>query len=342
MICTLTLSDIRQRTTGPSNIGAPDGPNGSISSPFPLQVAVPSSTSCNNDPLTLSQISPRRVGAPPEDRDAVLAPNLLAESSRKRPTEDDGPRHRKKRKPDVPAPFSVDSAALQPTAQNAVPPTSKRALAKTKATLRQEPTFKGKEKEVASSGFTSNTSQPKPKDRPVRRAISNQGRSAAGFQRVAEKPVVVARSTLPTKPESNLTLGAHNHIESIESRKAETDEKQASLRNSRHKPVPDFKALHAVEDALSVCRKEQIIPVLPLAHHELNTDVRAREREKFDEMVKEKELEIEKQKEEKRRQQEIEEEREIRELRKKAIPKANEVPGWYASLPKKKSASSRR
>jgi hypothetical protein len=198
------VNDIRQTTTEPPNVRALGGHNTSISPPFPLQTPVPLSPSCNNDPLTLSQISPRRISAPSEDRDLALAPTFSGESSRKRAIEDDGPRVRKKRKPDVPASFSVAPAALQPTVQNAVLPTSKRALVKTRDTLRQELTFKGKEREdVTSSGSTSNTSQPKPKGRPL---ISNHTRSAAGFQRVTEKPV----SLLLT--ERHKPLGTPNYM----------------------------------------------------------------------------------------------------------------------------------
>ena len=48
--------------------------------------------------------------------------------------------------------------------------------------------------------------------------------------------------------------------------------------------------------------------------------------------------ELERQAEERRRQRELEEEAEVRELRRRAVPKANEVPEWYAFAPKKAKA----
>jgi hypothetical protein len=97
--------------------------------------------------------------------------------------------------------------------------------------------------------------------------------------------------------------------------------------------VPDFKALHAAQEAYLASRKEQITPVVPVAM-EFSTDTRAKERVKFDQMMREKELEIQRQKEEKRRQREMEDEKEIQELRKKAIPRAHQVPGWYSNIKK--------
>jgi hypothetical protein len=60
------------------------------------------------------------------------------------------------------------------------------------------------------------------------------------------------------------------------------------------------------------------------------------ERRQFDEMIKEKEKEREQLEEQKQRERAEEEEREIRELRKRAIPKANVVPEWYKDVPKRK------
>jgi hypothetical protein len=100
--------------------------------------------------------------------------------------------------------------------------------------------------------------------------------------------------------------------------------------------VPDFKGMHAAQEAaLANRKKENIAPVLPLPL-ELNTDIRAREREKFDQMVRAKEMEVARQIEERRLRKEMEEEDEIRVLRKKAVPKAHEVPEWYVHAPKRR------
>ncbi|PPQ77550.1 hypothetical protein CVT25_011410 [Psilocybe cyanescens] len=103
----------------------------------------------------------------------------------------------------------------------------------------------------------------------------------------------------------------------------------------QHAPIPDFKALHAAQEAKLALRKENIHPTVPLPI-KWETDHRAKERQKFDEMVREKEREQERLVEERRREREEQEERELRELRKKAVPKAHEVPEWYKEAPKKK------
>lgn len=106
-----------------------------------------------------------------------------------------------------------------------------------------------------------------------------------------------------------------------------------SVGRQRH-PIPNFKALHEAHEASTACRK-LVVPTVPAPPIMLNTEIRAREREKFNEMIRMKEEDLERAKEEHRRQREAEEEREIKELRRQAIPKANEVPKWYADMPKK-------
>ena len=110
-----------------------------------------------------------------------------------------------------------------------------------------------------------------------------------------------------------------------------------SLRRSKASaghPIPDFKALHAMQESVLAQRKAEIVPVVPLPI-EFQTEARAHEREKFEEARRAREAELERQREERRRQQELEEEQEIKELRKRAVPKANAVPEWYAFAPKK-------
>jgi hypothetical protein len=129
----------------------------------------------------------------------------------------------------------------------------------------------------------------------------------------------------------------------IEARKVEFEKLAGSLNEQgyterghrqRH-PVPDFKSLHEAHQASLAWRKEHVVPIVPAPPIVLSTEIRAREREKFDQMVRIKEEEIQRAKEERRRQRDAEEEREIKELRKRAIPKANEIPEWYAEMPKK-------
>lgn len=126
----------------------------------------------------------------------------------------------------------------------------------------------------------------------------------------------------------------------LEARKSESEKERALasslLTRKQTHPVPDFKALHALHEAELALRKENIAPTIPIPI-EFKTVERVREREKFDEHIREKERELARVMEQRRREKEEEEEREVRELRKRAIPKAHEVPEWYKEAPKKKT-----
>ncbi|KAG2144715.1 uncharacterized protein EDB93DRAFT_1104921 [Suillus bovinus] len=149
-----------------------------------------------------------------------------------------------------------------------------------------------------------------------------------------------------TLPPANITkpIAFTFHVDArIEARKAEFEKPAGSAservymekgHQQRH-AVPDFKVLHEVHQTSLGWRKEHVVPIVPAPPIILNTEIRAREREKFDRMVRIKEEEIQRAKEERRRQRDAEEEREIKELRKRAIPRANEIPEWYADMPKK-------
>lgn len=104
-------------------------------------------------------------------------------------------------------------------------------------------------------------------------------------------------------------------------------------------PVPDFKVLRASHQAEFGFHREGVVPSMPVVPFLFCTEQRAKEREKFDEMVRRKQEEMERLKEEQRRREAEEEERAIKELRRKAIPKANEVPEWYADMPKRKGTA---
>ncbi|KAF9654415.1 hypothetical protein BDM02DRAFT_158937 [Thelephora ganbajun] len=69
-----------------------------------------------------------------------------------------------------------------------------------------------------------------------------------------------------------------------------------------------------------------------------STEQRAKDREKFDEAVRVKQKEKERQLEEDHTAKAVEEERGVQEMRKRAVPKANSVPEWYATMPKRKAA----
>jgi hypothetical protein len=69
-----------------------------------------------------------------------------------------------------------------------------------------------------------------------------------------------------------------------------------------------------------------------------STEQRAKDRERFDEAVRVKQKEKERRVEEERAARAVEEERGIKEMRKRAVPKANTVPEWYATMPKRGAA----
>ena len=100
-------------------------------------------------------------------------------------------------------------------------------------------------------------------------------------------------------------------------------------------PIPDFKALHAMQQSvLSQRRRAEVHPTVPVEFG-LATEARAAERERFEAARRAREAEAEALAAEARRQRELEEEAEVRELRRRAVPRANEVPEWYALAPKK-------
>ena len=115
----------------------------------------------------------------------------------------------------------------------------------------------------------------------------------------------------------------------------ERSESQNEKRFHYSTTIPDFKAMHAAQEAELALRKENIRPVVPLPIR-WETDYRLTERQKFDERMREKAREQERLMEVRRREQEEQEEREVRELRKKTVPKAHEVPEWYKEAPRKK------
>lgn len=123
----------------------------------------------------------------------------------------------------------------------------------------------------------------------------------------------------------------------MQARKNGTSETEQHATTSFRDGIPDFRALHERHLKASIAfRKEHIVPTVPVTLN-LNTELRAKEREKFDELMRRREEEMERVREEKRRQRDAEDEKEIREIRKRAIPKAHDVPDWYASAPKRRS-----
>jgi hypothetical protein len=123
----------------------------------------------------------------------------------------------------------------------------------------------------------------------------------------------------------------------MEARKIGLEQKAWKRSKTHHEieVIPESTESHATQSASPSIRKEQRVPVIPVGFS-FSTESRAKERERFDEQVRAKQQEHERQLEEQRRQKELEEERAVKELRKRAIPRANEVPEWYARMPKRK------
>ncbi|KAH7868730.1 uncharacterized protein C8R40DRAFT_812590 [Lentinula edodes] len=141
----------------------------------------------------------------------------------------------------------------------------------------------------------------------------------------------------PTRPvgfdfRSDMRIEVHKTSASVREHDEEPPRKR-KLHTSY--TVPDFKSSHAAQDALLTSLKGRIKPVAPLPV-EMHTDVRARERSKFNEHIREKEIQASQALEERKRQQAEEEEKELKEQRKKAIPKAHPVPDWYKDAPRRK------
>ena len=92
-----------------------------------------------------------------------------------------------------------------------------------------------------------------------------------------------------------------------------------------------------ISSATSTSRNKKKALIVP-EEFKFSTEQRAKERGKFDLAVRVKQGERERQEEEERAARAVEEEREIKEMRKRTVPKANCIPEWYAAMPKRKAA----
>ncbi|KIJ11339.1 hypothetical protein PAXINDRAFT_181867 [Paxillus involutus ATCC 200175] len=145
------------------------------------------------------------------------------------------------------------------------------------------------------------------------RARDQSGPSSAVDLPLFEKPNATLPAAQVTKPVA-FTFRVDARLE------ARKIERLAASEQGMHR------ALHESHESTLACRKENIVPSGPIETFFFYTEQRAKERERFDEMVKRKEEEMQRVREEQRRLAAEEEERAIKELRRKAIPKANEVP----------------
>ncbi|KIK97718.1 hypothetical protein PAXRUDRAFT_135729 [Paxillus rubicundulus Ve08.2h10] len=139
-----------------------------------------------------------------------------------------------------------------------------------------------------------------------------------------EKPNATLSTAQLTKPVA-FTFRVDSRLEARRTERLATSE-QGMHRSYPSHVVPDFRALHESHQSTLACRKDNMVPSTSVESFFFYTEQRAKERERFDEMVKRKEEETQRAREEQRRLAALEEARAIKELRKKAIPKANEVP----------------
>ncbi|KAG9089467.1 hypothetical protein FRC06_001536 [Ceratobasidium sp. 370] len=109
-------------------------------------------------------------------------------------------------------------------------------------------------------------------------------------------------------------------------------------------PMPDFAAAHAAAEAANLARRERTQVAFLAAQAELEaqreskyeigseTARRAAERAVFDAAMKVKEAEAERVRLEAKKLEDVREAAEIKELRKRMVPKANPVPEWYRHI----------
>ena len=164
--------------------------------------------------------------------------------------------------------------------------------------------------------------------------------------KVASRPANATRPTAFTFHSDARLEARWSKLENEDSKKlsSSSQKERTQLDNDKqHRQgvsIPDFKAIHAAQEAEFALRKENICPTVPLPMR-FETDLRVKERQKFDERMREKEREREMEREQRRREREEQEEREVRELRKRAVPKAHEVPEWYKEAPRRREREER-
>ncbi|KZT43821.1 hypothetical protein SISSUDRAFT_1057356 [Sistotremastrum suecicum HHB10207 ss-3] len=149
-----------------------------------------------------------------------------------------------------------------------------------------------------------------------------------------------ARPPVPAQPDLRPTVPQEFHFRSDSRLRLSHSKDEAAVRpkevNSSVHPVPDFRAIHAAEEARKATVKSSLKTlVLPSLGAPSNASARAKEREKFEEKLRIKEQELAALKAEAGKKRLAEEEAWLKEERKRTIPRANEVPKWYQDAPRK-------
>ncbi|KAJ3807331.1 hypothetical protein F5876DRAFT_79805 [Lentinula aff. lateritia] len=291
-------------------------------------------------PLTLSQLSPSKsteCSSIPKSKSPSDVPVSPIQQSRKRrgsPLLDAQPVKR-----DKTSAFSrTIPPANRPIVRKRISGNSSSAFGKavshTSRTTLRDPLVLSKGSSRTSSAACSMEQGPA-SGSSSRSSTNPRGSSKSAKERSAGSMRTLRK--LPTRPvafdfHSDMRIEVHKTSVSVREHDEEPPRKR-KLHTSY--TVPDFKSSHAAQDALLTSLKERIKPVAPLPV-EMHTDVRARERSKFNEHIRQKEIQASQALEERKRQQSEEEEKELKEQRKKAIPKAHPVPDWYKHAPRRK------
>ena len=131
------------------------------------------------------------------------------------------------------------------------------------------------------------------------------------------------------------TVGFEERSSSSRLKKTEDDQDQTGSHEGASKGSTCSRS--NISSATSMGRSKRMPLIIPEAFR-FSTEQRAKDREKFDEAVRAKQKEKERQLEDDRAAKAVEEERGIKEMRRRAVPKANSIPEWYATMPKRKAA----
>ncbi|KAG6835909.1 hypothetical protein H0H93_013472 [Arthromyces matolae] len=363
----------RPATLGAPNAVFPTQGDPALSPEFDAKDDVGYHTHTRDDPLTLSQISPSKadnspptIGAP-----AHVPPSSPMKQSTKRPGSELSRQVPAKKGKGPAFVASVPAPAIsRPVSQSRAPSASlnssstSRNLQRATRRTRHAPGQNKKPVQEPAPAITERTNATQNKVLGGQSTSSRPNFSSTSkgqhFSRLNTRSTSATSVPVQMREEassSTSTSQRHNRVvlppanptkcvefkfqvdARIEARKADFEkEKSRSSQRPRQQHndnhVPGSKEIHSALQG-TIRRKENIAPTVPMPFR-LTTHTRAHEREKFDEHVREKDRELQRVLEQKRREEEEIEEREIRELRKKAVPKAHEVPEWYKDVPKRK------
>ena len=328
-----------------------------------------------DQPLTLSQLSPRKGTTVqnnplPSSRTANLdvLPSAIRPSNKRPMTLDpasEGPQKKKPKHPEFKAEVPKKEASAKPRLpssrlqiRTAKPRSNSGSALKADSSSRSGPKLPTREtrkaKRIVSqpsifnpgTGWNDNVQLLEEKDMSRSHSNSKSTSSSNAHSRIGSGKG--KEENIPSSSSSNNqavmsksdaeNCAAESQNDEAPRPHSRSGSRSQTSRSQKHKfyhPAPDFKAMHIAFDASLAQRKENIRPVVPLSI-QLETDKRMQERKRFDERIKEKLKEEEEEEEKRRKIRQEMEERDLKELRKKLVIKAHEVPEWYKTVPKTK------